>query len=550
MKRTLYLWIIPLTTAVIGIIYIINSGLFFLRSVDPEYAYLINGLLLAQPHPNIQYTDHPGIPLQCLVAIVLRVVHLFRPGHPLVYDVLNNPEIYIRASLYAANCITAIVIFMLGLYTYRYSQRFSVAIFLQLTPFSHILIMESFGRIIPELMMCSIVCCWLVLLVRIIYLGKNDRNYKRYSVIFAILFGLGLADKMTFLPYFLLPLIILPSWKLRLKYTVISMVSFMLFALPVVLNHKAFLLWITNIFTHTGSYGGGERGIINWNMFADHLKLLVTNTRILLFSGIVLLLLTLFYVFMQKKHKRIIDFPVNIVFAVVLLLVIQYALAAKQFAFHYMVPALLLSVFIIFLIITLLYQLLPKLATPINMNWLFGFAGLLLLINMVPKIASELIYIKKTAKVKHEAYDKIAPLLATSPKIISPSYYGCSAKEYALTFGIHLSGRYGNFLTEKMEQLYPSTYLYFPWAKIFYMGNKVILPVTFIRPSTAYTLYIADYSTGKLKEILAALKTDTVQYSYTTHEIFNSPATTEAVFLLKINAINQADSVMKGHSIN
>jgi hypothetical protein len=537
------LFIIPLTLLAIGLLYIRFSGMYFLHCVDPEYAYLFNGSILAQFHPDVQFTGHPGVPLQCLVAAVSHAVHLFRPGQTLVVDVLQNPELYIRATLYTANVINAAVVFFLGLVTYRCSRSILSAMFLQLTPFSHILVMESLGRLIPELIMCIIVCCWLMVLVKLFYAENNERHHKRYSLVFAVLFGLSMAVKMTFLSYFVLPLLVLPSWKLRLRYAIFSIISFMVFAFPAVLNHKAFFQWITGIFIHTGAYGGGEKGIIDWRLFLYHLKLLTTNTRFLLFSGITLLLITLLTIFQRKRHQRIIGFPVTIVFSVFLIMILQYAMASKHFAYHYMMPALLLTVFMIFLIIQLLKQGLPGLVSRKVASLLMGFAGLLLLVNISPKIVKELKYIKEAAAIRQKAYGDIAPLLDKSPRIISTSYYGCSAIEYALTFGILESGRYGSYFTEKVKELYPSTYLYFPWAKVFYEGNKEILPAVFIHPEATYTLYIAEYSTDRLNEILAALKTDTANYGYTVNEIFSSPVTAEAVFLLKINNISRADSV-------
>jgi hypothetical protein len=519
-------------------------GLCFLKSVDPEYAYLFNGLLLAQGHPDIQYTDHPGIPLQLLVAIVSRVLHFFRPGQSLVNDILLNPETYIRATLYTASCINAVAVFLLGLYTYRFSYNLTMAIFLQLTPFSHLLVMESIGRLVPELLMCGLVCGWLIVLVKLIFSEKEERNYKKCSLLFAILVGFSLADKMTFLPYLLLPLIILPTWKLRLRYMVLSIFFFMAFAFPVVLNYKAFFRWITNIFTHIGPYGAGERGVIDWNLFIDRLKLLGTQ-RFLLFAGVTLLIITLYYIITRRKRGESINITVNIALAILTILLLQYIMTAKQFAYNYMMPSLLLIVFMIFISVSLLKELFPGLGKRKVPELLMGLTGLLLVINITSKTVKDLNNIYKANAIKEEAYQEIVPLLSSTPKIICPSYYGCSAVEYALTFGIHVSGRHGNYLTEHVKELYPSTYIYFPWERVFYEGNKEILPSTFIHPSTSYTLYIADYSVEKLNEIQAALMTDTVRYNYAFDEIINLPVTAETIFLLKITDYNREDSILK-----
>jgi hypothetical protein len=546
-KSNRLLWllvILPIVLLAASFLFIFGIGLCFLKSVDPEYAYLFNGLMLAQGHPDIQYTDHPGIPLQMAVAIVSRVVHLFRPGQSLVNDILLNPETYIRATLYTVSCINAIAVFLLGLYTYRFSYNLTAAIFLQLTPFSHLLVMESIGRLVPELLMCSLVCGWLMVLVKLFFSEKEERNYNSYSIVFAILIGLSLADKLTFLPYVLLPLIILPTWKLRLRYMILSLFSFMVFAFPVVLNYKAFFRWIANIFIHTGPYGAGEKGVIDWNLFIDRIIILGTQ-RFLLFAGITLLIITLYYIIIRRKQERSVNITINIALAILTILLLQYIMTAKQFAYYYMMPSLLLIVFMIFISVYLLKELFPGLEKRKIPELLMGLAGLLLVINITTKTAKDLKNIYKAKAIKEEAYQEIVPLLSSTPKIIGASYYGCSAVEYALTFGIHVSGRHGNYLTEHVKELYPSTYIYFPWEKVFYEGNKEILPSSFIHPSTTYTLYIADYSVDKLNDIVAKIKTDTINYNYAVDEVFQSQATAEAVFSLKISSIDRSGSFME-----
>src|SRR5512133_412886 len=99
-KRTHFLVIVPLVLLITGLLYIHNSGLYFLRSVDPEYGYLLNGTLLAYFKPDIWFITNPGIPVHLLVATVSPLIHLFRPGQPLMEDVMTNPELYIRSALY------------------------------------------------------------------------------------------------------------------------------------------------------------------------------------------------------------------------------------------------------------------------------------------------------------------------------------------------------------------------------------------------------------------------------------------------------------------
>jgi hypothetical protein len=547
--NTSFIWlllILPVALFAIGILYIHHTGLFFLRCVDPEYAYLMNGLLMANLKLDVQFITNPGTPVQCIVALVLRGLHLFRPGQSLIDDVLKNPELYIRATIFTFNTINSLALFLLGYYTLKYSQNIIVALFLQVTPFTNLLTIEVLARMIPESLMNIIVCCWLIVIIKMLYQNKREWNYSSYSMIFGILFGLGLADKLTFFPFFLFPLIVLPTWKFRLRYSFFSLLFFLLFAFPVTLNHKIFLRWIKNIFIHTGAYGSGDLGILNWNEFVYHLKLQANNTRLLLLSVITLLVVFLWYFIKNRKTNLLSDLKVRIVFGLISLILMEYIMGAKHFAYHYMIPSILLTVFIILMSYIFLNHLFPLWASKGVMNLLLGMTGLILIASLIPKSAKQLKQIQGTTILKTTAYKKVAPFLKPSPKIIAASYYGCSAVEYAITYGLHESGKYGNYLFKRISKLYPSTILYFPWGKVFYEGNKEILPSSFLQPSTSYTLYIADYSEEKLNEILAALQPADGTCNYDIRNLVASPATAESLFLLKINSIDHAGSLMKG----
>jgi hypothetical protein len=162
-----------------------------------------------------------------------------------------------------------------------------------------------------------------------------------------------------------------------------------------------------------------------------------------------------------------------------------------------------------------------------------------------PESASQLNQLQEVAKIRTAAYQQIVPLLKDPPKIISASYYGCSAREYALTYGLHESGRYGSFLFEEMKKLYPETYMYFPWGKVFYEGNKETEPASFLKPYTVYSLYIADYSDERLDEITRALNANGKNIYCTAKEIYYSQATkalavqTELVTMKKCKRVNR-----------
>jgi hypothetical protein len=259
MKSGWLFLLIPLIFIVTTFTYIHNAGLYFSGGVDPEYNYLFNGITLAHLKVHLNAVGHPGTSVQILIALVAWAVHLFRPGQSLWDDVMLHPELYIKATVYTANVINAVFLFQLGIKVYRYTGSLIAALVLQLSPFAFLMTLEVSFRLMPELIMTSIVSCWLILLVKLLYESPEKSDYKKYSVLFGLLFGLSLASKLTFLPFFLLPFILVPGVLLKTRYSVISVLSFALFAFPAMLNFHKFTGWVTGIFIHKGPYGSGER---------------------------------------------------------------------------------------------------------------------------------------------------------------------------------------------------------------------------------------------------------------------------------------------------
>jgi hypothetical protein len=533
-RRVYWLFIfIPLGLLFVGFSYIYFSGRAFFGGVDPEYAYLFNGITLAHLHPRLNGVGHPGTPIQVMIAIVAWVVHLFRPGQSLWDDVMLNPELYIKATLYTANVINASFLFFLGVYVYRYSSNLVTALIFQLTPFAFLMTLEVSYRLMPELIMTSIISCWLIVLVKILYEPAHQRNYQKYSLIFALLFGFSMADKLTFISFFLLPFIILPSWKLRMKYTLLSALFFFIFAFPVLFNFPKFVHWVTAIFTHKGAYGGGEKGIVDWNVFSSNMKIILDNTWQLLVplmiitSGILVLLI-------RSKSKEL---AVTIGLGIIMVVAVHFMITAKHYAFYYLTPSFLLAVFSGFIGVILIEKAFPRLASMKIWNIPLILFAIWLLWMVIPRSVRQLDALHVRKIIRAEAFNKIKPYLKHEPKIISPYYYGCYAIEYSLLFGQLESGRYGREITAEYQKHYPESYIYMDWADDFYNGIYNLEPKEFLRPNVDYTLYIADFSEEKLKRVITALNKDS-SFVLTLKPVYTSAEPAEAVFKLSTTHTN------------
>lgn len=524
--------IIPLCFLITALAYNFSAGAIHLLGVDPEYAYLFNGIILAHLHPDAYLILHPGTPVQVLIAIVSRVVHLFRPGLSLWEDVMAHPDVYIKATIIAGNVINTIFLYLVGRLVYRYSKNILAALALQATPFAFLMTLELSLRLNPEMIMVSLVSCWIIILVKLIYENPSQINFKKYSLIFGILLGLSMATKITFLPYFLLVIIILPDWKLRLRFTITAILSFFVFAFPVLFDFPRYINWLTSNFIHTGDYGTGDPGIINGTMFLENLKIIFKSTLQLLIPALLLLILALY--FFTRNRKSI---ALRISIGLVALLGFQVLLIAKQYTFYYLTPSLLLCVFTGFMGYYLLGLFENGLIKKLAGGLFIGFI-ITLFIVVLPKMAGQLSELKTLKSVRFNANETLRPFLSGSPKIICPNYYRSSTEEYGLFFGLHESGRYSNDIADVFRSKYPETIFYLPWENAFFDANKAVTPSEFLKPDLDYTLYIGDFSEEQLEGIRSALNSDSIKYILDFRPLFIQEETREAVYSLRATPVD------------
>lgn len=524
-----FLILLPALLLCVGYWYRRATGLYFAGTVDPEYAYLLNGLLLAGLHPDVPFVYHPGTPMICLTAIVMRVVHLFRPGPGLVADVMANPELYIRATVITANWIAAVAIALLGWVAYRRTKRILQAVMLQALPFVHTLSLEPLSRLIPEALMTAMVSLWIIWLLCLVIPSGNERQGKRNYLVFGFLYGLSVAVKLTFIPYIFIPLLALRRWRDRFRFAGVSLVTFIVFAFPVLFRHTYFVNWVKGILTHTGKYGSGDRGVINPAEFAEHLQLLMNHNRVLLIASVLLAAVLLVFRIRNRTMSAAMQFRYRLGIAFLLTVALQFMMAAKQFSYHYMLPAILLTYPVILLAGSLVAgrtKILYRLTST-----LYIVALLVISLHLVPMVREQLSHMQQVNRQRTEAYHRYMALRTDAPTIVVCSYYGCSAVEYALTFGLHESGKYGDLLTTRMKERYPGTTLYFPWSGTFYDGKQEIKPSAFVTPGE-YNLLVAGWSEEITTKVTAALATDPSLLNL--ERIYADSVVFEALFRLQV----------------
>ena len=224
-----------------------------LRSCDPEYIYFMSGLTLSDGNLKLGHIDNPGTPLQVLVALVFRITNLLRSTSiPYVEDVLLHPDLYLSvASLFIA-AATTILLIVAGNKIYKTTRSVFYAMLVQTAPFLPVIWYDLVGRVAPELMMPFPVVLLTVLIVSVYY--RNENTTTKDLLFFSLLSALGLSIKLTFLPLWFIPFLIIDGWKKRLSFIGLSFLFFFIIAFPMTLRIEVFLGWVKNLFLHSGQY--------------------------------------------------------------------------------------------------------------------------------------------------------------------------------------------------------------------------------------------------------------------------------------------------------
>lgn len=349
---------------------------------DPEYAYLFNALNIAT-FRQVGHIDHPGTTMQVAGGIVLQVAWMLdsRDGS-LTNAVMADPEHYIRILNVATSVIGSFALFLLAFFLYRRTKNIWFAFILQLTPFiSGFVLFNGFTRVTQELM--QMIAAFALAAVSLIwYFQQGEKHLKKLIILFGIISGFGMASKILFAPLLIIPFILLNTFKDKLKYILISCIAFVAFTLPIVRLYPNMLYWMYKLFIHTGQYGAGNTGVIDWSRYPDELINLFKVSPVLaaIFGVSVLALFTFPLIRFVKKSCPDAK-AARLLTAVVVAQAIGYLLVAKQPKESYLLPyesiAAVNVVIMVHLLLTILHHKTYRfLAT--------GFITFLMIVAVVP----------------------------------------------------------------------------------------------------------------------------------------------------------------------
>ncbi len=403
----------------LGCIATLKSGPFyFADTLDPDYAYLFNGLNIALgKEPS--HVDHPGTTLQSLIASGIFLSSIFyEPGKVhftiryaenilLFYNLLFIFTISVLAALIAVEMkktITSPLVFLLlGACFFNFE------------------VFRAFSRVSPEPVL--LICCLAIsyLLIRFVNRQENELNIKSHSFWISFWLAAGLITKITFLPLlFFLGLNYGNKEDLKYSLKKFFLVAFIFF-LPALGSFKGIMRWFGDILSHTGTYGQGEVGILSAQRLQVATKVLFGQQ--ILFTSLVLL--GTFLVLKNRKFLR--SYDRKILFAILAAFVLQLLMYIKHpGAGRYLLP----SIAIMPLFLYMLFSRLP----------LHSFFKIIFVILLVLQVYQSYRFGSGFFQ-KTKDYHQIAshPLADHDALICS---YPCSREVFGLQFGNTFAGKH------------------------------------------------------------------------------------------------------------
>jgi len=525
------LFLLPVLYFIAGAYFRNLLGNLSLRSSDPEYIYFMSGLTLSEGTLKLAHIDNPGTPLQALVALVFRIIWFFRGlPKPFVEDVFLHPDLYLAVtSLFIAG-LTAALLFYAGKKTFQYTNSVFYALLVQTAPFLPVIWYDLIGRVAPELIMPFPLVLLTLLIIKVFFQKEAVSHYQLF--LFAFISAFGLSIKLTFLPVWFIPFMIMDGWKKKAAFVGISLVLFLVIAFPVTLRFNIFWGWITALFMGSGQYGGGESNIVDFASLKSNLRELIHLEKRFFYVFLALSASLVSYLawFRKKAEKRISLLSI----AVVVSIALQVLMVGKHYAHRYFIPVLLLSPLMVFLMAELIKKFYPGRIMNIAIN--IGIAALLFWsvehnLHWLP-IKSQAMGADIENRMPTWHYAQL--LEKDSYKIITSQNYGSPFIEYTLTYS-HVWGNHKKRLEYApiLDKLYPYVYNYFTWDNTLKYWVEPFDAQTIVDSGRNVYLYIERDEEELYDKTLAKLHEESPTSFIAERELlFRNTATTEVIYQL------------------
>jgi hypothetical protein len=346
------LLILPFIVFMLACLLRAAGGPFWLAgNSDPSYLYLFNSLYILDGISPM-FTDHPGTPLQVLIAGIIKCAHPFFSGEQRLIDAAAQAEGYLHIAWGSLLLFFCVSLWHVGMVVRKHTQSWMAGVCVQLPgifllsfPFTNLPVLANVSA---ETLLAGLMNIYVAVLLKLaLPITKGGVNAWKDVIFCACCSAACLVTKLTFLPFIFLPVFFITTWRRRLTYLAGVVVCSALLTFPIWPRLGKFSGWVWGLIFMTGAHGSGEPGFWNLAGFISSIFWVIQAFWILFVlaaGGIVLGVV--------KGSGRLFVAKLSIVLSMFILF--QLVFIAKQHGAQYMAPAvgvagLLLAVILLML---------------------------------------------------------------------------------------------------------------------------------------------------------------------------------------------------------
>lgn len=305
---------------------------------DPDYQYLLSAMNMARLAP-AGYNHHPGITVKFIGAVVLRITHMLAGKGGFAQDVLLRPELYLFAVNATTILLTSLVLFWLGKVTFRVTGAVFLGIIAQLC--SLVVMGQLFYHQLKydaEPTLYGLSLCLGITCVTMLQEADAWRWFWRAVACGAIV-AAGAAAKLNFAPLAVVPLIALPWWRWRLVYVLAAMlVGGVIVACVWREAHELKSVVVRSL--GSGAHGGGPIKIPLAIVLQYLGQFLEYERSFFAAVGASAVVLILSFAMRVAGVSRVFPAAQRIACALLLGIIVQVLVVAKNKLTYYMMPAM------------------------------------------------------------------------------------------------------------------------------------------------------------------------------------------------------------------
>jgi hypothetical protein len=304
MKSKWILFFLPVCYVILSVVFLNGLNRFYINHYDPSYPYLFNGVNLASGHFRVGNVEHPGTPVDIFAAKVIFIKHLFSGNTILYQDVLTRPESY----LFTISVVLILLLFLIscwsGLYIYRHTNNIGLAILFQSAPLFY---GDMIGMTVALSTESFITLCGLFfasyLYVNSICEKKGGKASDKSIILYGLFTALLFTTKIYCFPIVFLVFFLIKEIRGRVIYLCTSGLFILLLLFPLYNQLKNWLGWIKSMVFHSGSYGQGNSGIIDYSVYTSNIIDIFTSHFLFsaIFSLVFIALIVAIWNFLKKK---------------------------------------------------------------------------------------------------------------------------------------------------------------------------------------------------------------------------------------------------------